>query len=233
MIARKQFPPDFQRWNQKYGAPFGRSFPMARLLLKALPGSIYQRLRGPFAIQTNNSTRAFEYPWAFYATDIRAGMNVLEVGGGLSGFQFVLSRLGCSVVNVDPGLHAAGVGFKCDLESIGLLNKRFGTSVQLKSTTIDKAELQPESFDRAFSISVIEHLASGEMRTIVEHVWNLLKPDGFFVVTLDLSLNISPFTTRRTNEFGNNANVRELVEAAPWDLVLACEMSCTDSLSSL
>ena len=48
------------------------------------------RRKGPFGGQGNNSTREFEYPWCFHTAKLETGMHVLEVGGGLAGFQFVL-----------------------------------------------------------------------------------------------------------------------------------------------
>ena len=58
---------------------------------------------GPFAWQSNNSIRKFEYPWAYH-TIRRQGshLRVLEVGGGLSGLQFVLAAEGDEVINLDP-----------------------------------------------------------------------------------------------------------------------------------
>ena len=81
---------------------------------------------------------------------------VLEIGGGLSGFQFVLDQHGCQVVNVDPGM--AGEGWPCDQNSMAKLNQRFGSHVELRNTTVDKANLPDGSVDRVFSISVIKHL---------------------------------------------------------------------------
>jgi len=38
-------------------------------------------------------------------------------------------------------------------------------------------------------------------------------------VTVDLSLNIHPFTSRQSNEFGVNQNVCEMIRHQPWELV--------------
>src|SRR6187551_2265625 len=99
MIARRELPEQYRQWNRKYGAPFGnwpawRSSPFAKA-----PLWLSSRLLGPFSTQTNNTFRAFEYPWAYHAASLEPGQRVLEIGGGLSGFQFVLSRMGCHVVN--------------------------------------------------------------------------------------------------------------------------------------
>lgn len=225
MIARKELPPAYRRWNRQWGAPFGS--PVYRRLSTYLPrgGRVldaflfepFPRLRGYFGFQPNNTTRWFEYPWAFHATPIRQGMRVLEIGGGLAGFQFVLSRLGCGVVNVDPGMDARGRGWPVDQASMNRLNRAFQTSVTLHHTFLKDAPLEDGTFDRVFSISAIEHIPPDELPGIVERAYDLLRPGGMFVVTVDLFLNLTPFCSRLTNEFGSNVSMRMLATAAPFE----------------
>ncbi len=214
MIAPSSLPKNFIQWNVKHGAPFGRS---GNLKERFLPRSLYEKFRGPFAIQPNNTSREFEYPWAFYATPLTAGQRVLEIGGGLSGFQFVLDKEGCKVVNVDPGTEA--MGWPCDINSMKKLNRLFGTSVELRNTVLTEADLKPESFDRVFSISVLEHLPDNEIEDAMHCAFTLLKPGGYFILTVDLSLDITPFTTRRVNAYGKNVDIKWLVGIAPFSLV--------------
>ena len=145
MLARRALPEEYRRWNRRHGAPFGHRVRGLRVLDRLLPESVLTRMRGPFGIQENNTVRAFEYPWAYHAAPLRAGLDVLDIGGGLGGFQFVLARAGCRVVNVDPGMDAIGVGWPCDESSMRRLNGIFGTSVQLRNTVIERAELADEA----------------------------------------------------------------------------------------
>jgi SAM-dependent methyltransferase len=216
MIAPSSLPENFIQWNLSHGAPSGRSSVWRERLL---PRSLYEKYRGPFVIQPNNTTREFEYPWAFYATPLRPGQRVLEIGGGLGGFQFVLDQEGCQVVNVDPGTEGEGRPWPCDANSMNKLNRLFGTSVDLRNTVISEAELQPESFDRVFSISVLEHLPENEIEEAMRCAFHCLVPGGYFVLTVDLSLDIAPFTTRQFNIYGKNINVRWLVGIAPFSLI--------------
>src|SRR6516225_6156242 len=112
MLAPAQLPDKYRQWNLANGAPFGRSIPRRRFLYRLFRTT--EQLRGFFSIQQNNTTREFEYPWAFFSADVQPGMRVLDLGGGLGGFQFVLDRSGCHVINVDPGMEAEGVGWPCD-----------------------------------------------------------------------------------------------------------------------
>ena len=138
MIARRSIPPEHERWNERWGAPFGnrwyvwtRTAPCGRPLLDRLWFGRSLRRRGPFSLQANNTTRRAEYPWAFHAVPLREGMRVVEIGGGLSGFQFVVASLGCDVLNVDPGMESHGRGWPVDADAIDSVNRAFGTRVRL------------------------------------------------------------------------------------------------------
>src|SRR4051812_24925362 len=99
MLAPRALPQHYIDWNRRNGAPAGRILRGGRLLGRTRAGV---RWRGPFAWQENNSTRAFEFPWAYEQITSRNGpLRVLEIGGGVSGLQFVLAREGHRVTNID------------------------------------------------------------------------------------------------------------------------------------
>jgi SAM-dependent methyltransferase len=187
-------------------------------LERFLPETVLARMRGPFGIQQNNTVREFEYPWAYFATPVRSGFDVLDIGGGLGGFQFVLARAGCRVVNVDPGMDAAGIGWPCDDSTMRHLNRLFGTSVRLRNTVIDRADLADDAFDVAYSISVLEHLPPDELVATMKEVHRVLRSGGHFVLTVDLFLNVAPFTSTPRNKFGTNVDLRWLLAQAPFEL---------------
>ena len=110
------------------------------------------------------------------------------------GLQFVLSREGHEVINVDPGMSAAGRGWPCDQASVEKLNSSFGANVTLKNTTIEKAKLPDNYYDLFLSISVLEHLPEIDIHQIMEHTNRCLKSGGRFLITIDLFLNLEPFS---------------------------------------
>jgi SAM-dependent methyltransferase len=221
MLGLHDLPPEYVAWNARHGAPFGRRVPPLGPLKRFIPKPLLWRWRGPFSFQPNSTLRHFEYPWAFHAVPLPRGARVLEVGGGLGGFQFALDRAGCRVVNVDPGRGRAArdLGWPCDTQRVAQLNRLFGCAVELQNVTIAEAAVEPASFDCAFSISVAEHLPESEVNDIARHVFRALKPGGHFVLTVDLFLNLRPFTSRDENGYGRNVDVKSFVELAPFEFV--------------
>jgi len=220
MLAPVKLPDHFAAWNRHHGAPIGYERPRRALFRRFYSDEAWLKLSGPFAIQPgNNATRRFEYPWMFHAADLSSPKTIVELGGSLAGPQFVLDRLGHRVINVDPGLEAGGLGWAVDQATISRLNAWFGTKVTLLNTTLDQAGLADNSVDLMFSISVLEHLTSAELTLVMQHARRCLRPGGQFLITLDLFLNLTPFTSRQKNEYGMNQNVRQMMEESGLRLV--------------
>jgi SAM-dependent methyltransferase len=214
MIARRSVPSHYDQWNSAMRAPFGR--PMRRLQ-RHLP-VLAALLGGPFSFQPNSLTRTVEYPWAYFVAPIDPSLRVLEIGGGLSGFQFVLAREGCRVTNVDPMVDYGIGDYTAPSRLHAAMNRVLRTDVLLVPTTLDKAGLSAQSFDRAYCISTIEHLDERARRAVLAEARRLLKPNALFVLTVDLFLNLTPFTTRKSNAFGENVAITELIKEAGMDL---------------
>lgn len=49
---------------------------------------------GPVRLPGAGLTRTFEYPWTYHAVPIHHGLTAVDIGGGFSGFQFLLDRHG-------------------------------------------------------------------------------------------------------------------------------------------
>jgi len=218
VLAASEIPQEYLRWNRLWHAPFGRS--CCKLIprhFRAQTG--IAQLCGLFAMQPNNDTRVFEYPWVSSMLQAQKDMQILEIGGGVSGMQFMLDRVGCHVTNVDPGIDAHGKGWPVTIEKIATLNRYFCTGVELKNCFIEEAGILDEKYDRVFSISTIEHIPEDDIKTILQHVQRALKPRGLFIVTLDLFLNIEPFAVGKTNRYGKNVSAKWLVEQSGLSLV--------------
>ncbi|GII81014.1 S-adenosylmethionine-dependent methyltransferase [Sphaerisporangium rufum] len=229
MIGRRELPQEQQEWNQRWGVPYGRD-------CKDL--SIAQRIDdpdpsrfGPFAYQRNNHTRLFEYPWAYFTAAVEPGMRVVDVGGGLGGLQFVLASEGCEVVNVDPEARQVqdwadkrgwtgfpSVGVPLTEQNHKRLNDAFKTDVRLVTDKIQDVDLPKGTFDRAFCLSVIEHVGQEEARDMLRAMHSLLRPGGLVLLTIDLFLDCKPFGVLDHNVWGTNVDVYEMVSGLGFEV---------------
>jgi 2-polyprenyl-3-methyl-5-hydroxy-6-metoxy-1,4-benzoquinol methylase len=227
MLARRQLPPEFEQWNLKWGAPYGRHS-TAMAVINTVPASprsrilrqrAVQRARGPFAFQPNSSTRSYEYPWAYHQLAGLRSSRILEIGGALSGLQFVLSKDGHQVHNVDPFVDYGSGEYEVDpVSEHSFLNTLFGTDVTLHRATLPDARIAG-SFDAVCCISTIEHLTPADIEETMNRVKQLLRPGGLLVVTLDLFLNLEPFCGRMSNEWGTNLSAAWLQELTGFELI--------------
>jgi 2-polyprenyl-3-methyl-5-hydroxy-6-metoxy-1,4-benzoquinol methylase len=227
MLAKRELPLDFQRFNGRWGAPNGKAnIPIK--LIELLPQSLrqpikrgdrYCRSRGPFAFQPNTSTRSYEYPWAYHELAELPPSRILEVGGALSGLQFVLAKNGHEVHSVDPFFDYGAGEYDVDpLSEHAQLNRAFGTDVVLHRTTLPEAALEG-TFRAVLCISTLEHLSPADAEATLGAVKKVLAPGGLVVLTVDLFLNLEPFCSRTSNVWGTNASVAWIEEILGYEMI--------------
>jgi SAM-dependent methyltransferase len=216
MIAPFTLPPEYAAWNRQWGAPFGRPG-FARWPLRGTRFDV--RRRGPFAYLRNNTIREFEYPWAYHqVAGLGPNQIVIEVGGGVGGLQFVLAAEGHRVTNVDPGLAAAGRGWELDPRLHRRLADCFRAPVALVAKPIQDAGLPDAQADAVVCVSALEHFSAADRDAAAEHIARVLRPGGVLVMTVDLFLDLAPFTDRAQNEFGRNVDLKEWLARAGLEL---------------
>ncbi|MGW0520089.1 class I SAM-dependent methyltransferase [Crossiella sp. NPDC003009] len=227
MIGRKDLPAEYLAWNKRWGAPFGHG-PARELSLRERFAHPDRASLGPFAFQHPSLTRCFEYPWAFDTAQPEPGMRVVEVGGGLAGFQFVLAESGCAVTTVDPAATEGTsqwngptyqVSWALTPETHQQLNTTFGTEVRLIGDRLQDCALPDGTFDRVFCLSVLEHVPAKEARGMLERAVALLRPGGLLILTVDLFLDVRPFGVLTGNSWGGNLDLHELLTGLGADLV--------------
>jgi SAM-dependent methyltransferase len=220
VLARKELPPAFVEWNAQWGAPFGPEWGYDIPFEQRFTSQRARQL-GLFAFQPNNTTRRVEYPWAFQALDIKPGSDVVDIGGALSGLQFVLDRCGANVTNVDPFRDYWWSSFYPVEPEIlhARLNQYFDTGIVLKRADLTEAGLDDESFDRAVCLSTIEHLSDDDITRTIQEVYRILRKGALFVLTVDLFINLFPFTPWERNKCGTNVSIQRLVEQSNMGLI--------------
>jgi SAM-dependent methyltransferase len=137
----------------------------------------------------------------------------------MSGLQFVLARSGQHVINVDPGLGADGRGWEVHAAFHRRLQDAFEAPVDLREATIADASVRDASVDVLLSVSTIEHFTESDLEELGDHARRVLRPGGHAVLTIDLFLDLAPFTGRERNEWGTNVDIRALLERTGLELV--------------
>lgn len=146
-------------------------------------------------------------------------MRIVEIGGALSGLQFVLSAMGCEVHNVDPFLDYGSGPYKLSPElELSTLNRLLHTNVTLHRSNLSCAELEGH-FDVVYSISTLEHMAPSVVEDTLRVVPDLLTPQGRVVLTLDLFLDVFPFASRLENRWGRNVSSAWIANLLGLDVV--------------
>lgn len=226
MLARLDLPAKYEAWNERWGAPLGKRTPQARAVQMAVDrlgtgalALLPVQVVGPFAFQSNSVTRRYEYPWTYDVLRPRRGMRLLELGGGLSGLQFVLARAGCEVHNVDPLVDYGAERYSDDVEKrFDTINRKFGGGVHLHRGVITDFDLAGP-FDAIYSVSAIEHLSKADIENSLSAIKHLLAPEGRVVMTVDLFLNLEPFSNRAENTWGANIKPAWIEEVLQMRLV--------------
>jgi 2-polyprenyl-3-methyl-5-hydroxy-6-metoxy-1,4-benzoquinol methylase len=234
MLARRSQAEQFAEWNQRWGAPFGFEGHAELSRPNSLIESVARRV-GIFGAQPNSTTRRVEFPWAFHVIPLSQGMRAVDVGGGMSGLQFILDISGLEVTNVDPFIQYGSSRTKWadPVAAHSTLNRFFGTRVKLKFARLPEAALPSDSFDVVYCISTLEHLDLLETQKVVAEAKRILRPGGHLILTIDLFLNLIPFSTRVENEWGQNIDVAALIKNSGMAMVFGFERELFGSQNSL
>jgi hypothetical protein len=213
VLAPRYFSTEYELWNTKWGAPYG--YPNAQRVrsMTQLPLIHRARLAGPFAFQGNNTTRYFEYPWVYDQIDHSRVCTIVDVGAGITGLQFVLSKSGHTVYCVDPGLaNPDSYGWASERVSHQDLNSAFHTAVTPVPKLLESAGFSPGTIDYVTCVSTLEHVPFEGSVDLLVAATECLRVGGRVVATVDLYLDLEPFTARKFNRWGTNLNLGELFE---------------------
>ncbi|HEX4163447.1 MAG TPA: class I SAM-dependent methyltransferase, partial [Acidimicrobiales bacterium] len=140
----------------------------------------------------------------------KPGLRILEIGGGLSGFQFALARSGCEVHNVDPFV-GSWYGSAPPATMHGQMNTAFNTNVRLHHGRLEDSDVVGP-FDALCCLSTLEHLTDEEIAGALSTARSLLTPSARVVLTVDLFINVRPFTSRPVATAGRNISIAWLQE---------------------
>jgi SAM-dependent methyltransferase len=219
VIGRRDIPERYLAWNRRRGAPAGRRGAARVRQVFGERSRLALRYGGEYAHQAwNNDTRTLEYPYVF-AKVIKytgPGAHLVEIGGGLSGLQFTLARAGRAVVNVDPG---PARGWVLDPNLHRQIGAALKAPVQLHADVLSTYQPVDGGPDLVYSVSALEHFSASDLAESCAALKKLLPPGGIVVLTVDLFLDLTPFTACSRNEHGTNIDLSQFLSDAGLVLI--------------
>lgn len=132
------------------------------------------------------AARLWEYPYAILAADLTPGIKVVDIGCGMTAFTIYLKdHAGCDVTGIDPDVFEAGLKYKAHGVSKEFIER---TGIKFLKGDMTALPLESESQDRAFSISVMEHVPPDIRRQGMQEIARVLRPGGKAILTVDMSM---------------------------------------------
>jgi SAM-dependent methyltransferase len=146
----------------------------------------YPWSRGMLSKPSFYAARMWEYPYAILAAELSPGLKVADVGCGMTAFTIYLKEhAGCDVTGIDPDVFDAGLRYKGHGVSEEFIKR---TGIKFLRGDMTEVPLESDSQDRAFSISVMEHVPPDVRRRGMQELARILKPGGRAILTVDMSL---------------------------------------------
>src|SRR5207245_5102482 len=104
--------------------------------------------------------------------DALRGSVVLDVGSWTGGVSLVLSRLGASVVAIDPK--------RTCVEALGYLARTFDVAIEARHMDLDDVANLGRTFDGIYCLGVIYHVPNPLLA--LERLRSVLNPGGYLAI---------------------------------------------------
>jgi len=132
------------------------------------------------------AARLWEYPYAILTADLTPGMKVADIGCGMTALTIYLKdHAQCEVTGIDPDVFEVGLKYKSHGVSAEFIER---TRIKFLKGDMTALPLENDSQDRAFSISVMEHVPPDIRRKGMQELARVLKPGGRAILTVDMSM---------------------------------------------
>ena len=148
-------------------------------------------------------SKLWEDAWVIRHTQPAPGHQVLDIGGASTIFSFYLASRGCRVAVVDNDWANCGT-----LYNARYVATRLGWPLKIVDRDVSRPLPFPaRSFDRVYSICVLEHLPSAIRQSLMREVGRVLKPGGLAGFTCDYDTARQVLVTDRGLRFAYRAKL--------------------------
>ena len=153
--------------------------------------------------------KLWENAWLIRRSGVAPGHTVLDVGGASTLFSFYLASLGCRVAVVDNDWANCGTIFNARYVA-----RQMGWALEALNRDVQRPlPFADETFDRVFSVCVLEHLPSPLRRFLMCEIGRVLKPGGIAGFTMDYDDTRPVLTTDKGLRFAYKPKLeRDIIE---------------------
>lgn len=155
----------------------------------------YQALTAGHPIQRFwHQTKLNLLDWAF---EVGVGDSVIDVGCGSGVFAAEMAARGAAVLGVDA-----------NSEAVDFANGRYKQpNLSFSVGYLDKLDLEPESFNKAVCLEVIEHVFPDQVRHLLQNLSRVLQPEGELLVTTPNYRGVWPAVEWSLDRFASSADM--------------------------
>ena len=158
--------------------------PVVSHLVAATSGHLYKNVVG----------RLHDYPVPEIRLADGKGKSLLDVGCSWGRWSMAAAKKGYMPIGVDPSLGAVLAAKR--------VAKRLGLPFHGVVADARFLPFQTDSFDVAFSYSVLQHFSKSDARTAFENIHRVLRTDGTFLVQMASALGIRSLQHQVRRGFG-------------------------------
>lgn len=142
--------------------------------------------------------KLWENSWIASHSQLLSGLKVLDIGGASTAFVFYLASLGCCVKVIDNDWSCCGM-----IYNTNYVAKKMEWDIEALDRDITRpVPFADNTFDRIFSICVVEHLPSSVRRSMMREVARVLRPGGIVGITIDYGPNREVLLSDKGLRFG-------------------------------
>ena len=160
-------------------------------------------------IPASERDKLWENAWLLHHSGVAPSHQVLDVGGASTAFSFYLASRGCRVAVVDNDWGNCGT-----LYNANYVARRMGWNLKAVDRDVEcRLPFPDATFDRVFSVCVLEHLRSEVRQSLMREVGRVLKPGGIVGLTCDYDVSRPVLLTDRGLRFADRAKLeRDVIE---------------------
>lgn len=149
--------------------------------------------------------------WMF---EIKPGERVLDVGCGSGVFSHAMSERGANVLGIDA-----------NQEAIAYANETFQTNLsEFKLGLLDELDLEPDSFDRATCLEVVEHVYEHQALKLLTDIRRILRVGGELLLTTPNYRGLWPVVEWAVDHFSSLARMDADQHITHFDRKQLCRM---------